>query len=400
LFPQPKAPGWGSFVFEQVRALRARGVDARVLCGVPQWVRSSNPVKFLLAFFAYAAHARRSEWHELDGVPVLYFPFPILYPQFAYASAYRWGFRITVRRVRSDFDFECIHAHTAWLDGAAGRWASRRWKVPLLLTEHTGPFQSLLRHPLMRHEVRRSVSTADVTFAVSHFLANEMRSSLGSQTFRRLQVLPNGVDGRLFQAASAPPQETRIVFVGYFEPVKNLPVLLDAFARLLRRRPDVRLLLVGGGSEEPRLRAQSQSLGIEARVEFRGYQSREEIARILREETTVLVLPSATETFGCVLVEALASGRPVVATRCGGPEDIVVDETLGRLCQPGDPRALEGAIADVLEKYADFQATRLRESALERFDYRIIAERLHREYCKLLSGPSAQSLALSAGATP
>jgi glycosyltransferase involved in cell wall biosynthesis len=99
-------------------------------------------------------------------------------------------------------------------------------------------------------------------------------------------------------------------------------------------------------------------------------------------------------------VEALASGRPVVATRCGGPEDIVVDETLGRLCQPGDPSALEGAIADVLENYADFQATRLRESALERFDYRIIAERLHREYCKLLSGPSAQSLALSVGATP
>jgi glycosyltransferase involved in cell wall biosynthesis len=138
-------------------------------------------------------------------------------------------------------------------------------------------------------------------------------------------------------------------------------------------------VLVGEGhfqryaADQDRVRALAAELGLAERVEFAG---RKPLAELVAEiqRSTLLVLPSRAESLGMVLVEALACGTPVVATRCGGPEDIV-DERVGVLVPPEDPAALAGGIEQVLDRRADFEPAALRAHALERFGIESVTAR-------------------------
>ena len=96
-------------------------------------------------------------------------------------------------------------------------------------------------------------------------------------------------------------------------------------------------------------------------------------------QSSVVVLPSRAESFGAVLVEALACGTPVVATRCGGPEDIVVDD-VGELVPVGEPVALADALSRVLAASGHYDRARLRQFALQRFGWNTIVDRIHDVY--------------------
>jgi glycosyltransferase involved in cell wall biosynthesis len=141
---------------------------------------------------------------------------------------------------------------------------------------------------------------------------------------------------------------------------------------------------VGGGFyrdtlvQEQKLREQAVALGLGDRVTFLGRQPPAEVARLMAE-SAVVVLPSRAESFGAVLVEALACGTPVVATRCGGPEDIVND-AVGKLVPVGDPEALTEALAVVLADPAHFDPNLLRRYAVENFDWDPIVDRVHDVY--------------------
>jgi teichuronic acid biosynthesis glycosyltransferase TuaC len=100
--------------------------------------------------------------------------------------------------------------------------------------------------------------------------------------------------------------------------------------------------------------------------------------------SSVVVLPSRRETFGVVLAEALACGTPVVATRCGGPEDIV-DENVGLLIPPGDPQALATAIRSVVDRRAEFPAAVLSRHSLQRFGADVVTKQMETIYKNALA---------------
>jgi teichuronic acid biosynthesis glycosyltransferase TuaC len=148
------------------------------------------------------------------------------------------------------------------------------------------------------------------------------------------------------------------------------------------------LLLVGESffknyqREYERIRRMTQELDLDGRVEFVGKQQPVDVVRYV-QESAVLVLPSRAESFGMVLVEALACGTPVVATRCGGPEDIVNDR-VGVLVPPEDPQALATAIAQVLDRRNSFAAEELRSYALRQFGLDAVGARLKALYDEAL----------------
>src|SRR5262249_32619426 len=150
-----------------------------------------------------------------------------------------------------------------------------------------------------------------------------------------------------------------------------------ALRQLLDRRRDLRLVLVGGNfyrrtrRQEEQLHRLAQELGVRDRVDFVGMKSPHEVADLMRQ-SSLLVLPSRAESFGLVLVEALACGIPVVATRCGGPADIVTDQ-VGSLVPPEDVEALALAIDRVLTDRTQYRAAHLRAYALEHFAWEQIA---------------------------
>jgi len=225
--------------------------------------------------------------------------------------------------------------------------------------------------------------------AVSAAQKRNVAVHMSPKSHENIRIIPNGVDTNVFYPAEQwkpNPLAPRIFFVGYFAPVKNIPLLIEAFALVQSELHEAQLTLVGGGEAQQvsEIKKLINQMELNQAVAIIGYESRDEIARMMREECDMLVLSSDAETFGVVLIEALASGRPVVATRCGGPEDIVNDTALGELCSPGDAQALAAAILKVARRLPQYNPDQIRENAVKRFAYERIAEAVSREYVDVL----------------
>lgn len=386
-YPNNVLPLLGLWV-ERMVLQAARSCAVQVVSPVP-WC---PPLPFLPETYA---RFRRISRHRRDGGVEIHHPrFPVpagaRYPGLQ-ALGYYAAVAPLVRRLRESFRFDLIHAHFTYPDGWVAARLARRWGVPLIITEQAmwGPWMET--HAVIR---RRSLWAARRS-AFHIAISTALRASIARYTGEspRLRVIPDGVDGSLFtlrpgeRSASA----SQILFVGVIRLVKGVDVLLRAMRILADRGRDVRLVLVGESFYESyrldyeRLRGLTAELGIATRVEFVGRKTDEEVARYM-QESALLVLPSRRESLGMVLVEALACGTPVVATRSGGPEDIVTPE-VGVLVPPEDPEALATGIETVLDRRAHYDPARLRAHALERFGLEAVHEQIAALYSQAIEQP-------------
>ena len=295
------------------------------------------------------------------------------------AASYYAGIRGCADRLWEESGFDVIHAHFTYPDGVAAVHLGKRYRVPVVVTEHApwGPW--LQRQPLIRRQMIWTGAAVDAHIAVSRSL----RKQIARHTRRpgKIHVVPGGVDGSEFNLANGGSRVDRdhILYVGHINTVKGVDVLLAAMQRVLARRPSSRLTLIGATFYRAkrllagRMVELARHYGIDRHVEFLDAHRPPELASYM-QRCSVLVLPSRSESFGCVLVEALACGTPVVATRCGGPEDVVHDG-VGRLVAPDDPHSLASAILEVLSHRDRFEPARLRAYALENFSWDHVAER-------------------------
>lgn len=322
------------------------------------------------------------------------------------AATYYWSIRAVADRIHAESGFDLIHAHFSYPDGVVAARLGARYAVPVIVTEHA-PWQPhwMDTSPLIRRQAVWGARHVRFQIAVSRSVRATIAAFTG--TDERIRVIPLGVDGALFCPASAPqPMRPRqVLYVGFINYNKGVDLLLHAMRQLRPRLPDARLILVGGSfyrhtrRQEETLRQLARTLDLQDAVTFVGHQPPEAVARYLRE-SALLVLPSHAESFGSVLVEALASGTPVVATRCGGPEDIV-NEDVGCLIEPGDAAALAAAIEQMLEHRNCYDPRRLRAYALNHFAWERVAEQtisLYAEACG--SAPFAGPCAVQEGVQP
>jgi glycosyltransferase involved in cell wall biosynthesis len=241
--------------------------------------------------------------------------------------------------------------------------------------------------------VRRQVLAAAPDIArvtsVSRAVDAAVRATTGDAF--ETSILPNVVDESVFVAPDATDVQDadRILFVGAVRHVKGLDVLVRAMALLKDEVPQIRLLVLGEAfygqwrNDEKEVRRLCDELGITARVEFAGRATPDEVAETMRR-SAMLVVPARRESFSAVAVEALASGTPVVATRCGGPEEFVSDAN-GRLVPPEDPAALAAAIRDVRADLAAFDRLELRRAVVARFGRDAIQRALETLYGQVLA---------------
>jgi glycosyltransferase involved in cell wall biosynthesis len=192
------------------------------------------------------------------------------------------------------------------------------------------------------------------------------------------EVVPNTVDSDHFELPPAPRCRRPFVFlaVGDLVPSKRFDLLVRAFARVHAADNATRLVIAGEGRERNRLRELAFALKVGEAIDLTGPLGRDDVRRRMWE-ANALVMPSAFETFGVVLIEALSTGLPVIATRCGGPEEIVTPD-LGLLIDCDGERPLLESMTAIIDR--DFRPTALRETVAQRFGYAEVAQRICEVY--------------------
>ncbi len=238
-----------------------------------------------------------------------------------------------------------LHAHFGFPDAVVVASVARRLGRPWVATLHgDDAFFLLRRRDPLGALIRRALHQASAVVCVSPAMGEAVREVLGANT--QVEIIENGFDDALFAPGEGPvsARPGGVLFAGTLTPVKNVDVLLHAYASLVDPPP---LTIVGDGPLRTALEHLAAQLEVDARVLFLGVQGREEVARLMRE-ARVLVIPSASEGYGMVAAEALACGTPVVASDVGGLPRIVTSAEAGALVAPGDSEALRDAIECVL----------------------------------------------------
>lgn len=348
LFPNAVDPVLGTFVREEARFLR-NYCELHLIAPIPWFPR-------IKGFGRWSQLATIPYREDVRGIQVIH-PRYVTFPKRFFFSSVGFFYLATLARSGRELDVDLIHAHMAYPDGfAAVRFGAMMGK-PVVITTHGSdihlyPEQSRIWRALTIW----ALSRADRVIAVSHALRRKIEA-LGVEA-RRIQVIHNGVDPALFRPlreaqvgrSASLKHRKRILYVGGILPGKGVGILLEAMALLCAQRNDLELVLVGANrmrSPDQVFMEQAERLSISGRTTFIEAVPMDHIPAWLAS-CDVFVSPSLQEGFGLSIVEALSCGKPVVATRCGGPEDIVTKE-VGRLVEPGDPQGLAEAIAYLLD---------------------------------------------------
>lgn len=209
---------------------------------------------------------------------------------------------------------------------------------------------------------------ADSVIVNSHALRREL---FGNDATASIQVIHNGIDLATASDENASPADNqhtsahapRTVIIGRLNPRKGIPVYLAALVPVIRKYPASRHLIVGDGSPDyvDWLRGEAERLGVSENVEFTGFLAD---VRPVLQHTNILVNASEMEPFGRTLLEAMAAGVPIIATRSGGPEEIIEDGRSGLLVPPGDSPTLAACMLQLLD--APKEAARLAQAGRQR----------------------------------
>jgi len=300
---------------------------------------------------------------------------------------YLWSAIRAYRRLRlRGFRPDVIHAHI-YPAGVPAAAIGTRSGIPVVLTEQSSAFP---RRSLNRLEVRKArfaYRRVACALPVSRHLLDAIRSYSIEEPF---EVVPNVVDTSLFYPHEVERTEReakrRLLFVGNLEPSqsKGFPTLLRALARLNERRRDWRLDVFGDGPERGTYETSAAALGLEEQLTFHGSQPKTVIAEMMRA-ADLFVLPSRFDNLPCAIVEALASGLPVVSTTVGGIPELVGDCS-GRLIAPDDPMGLADTLDDTLANLDVFDRGAIAAAARNRYSLEVVGKQLTEIYESVLAG--------------
>ena len=299
-----------------------------------------------------------------------------------------------------NFQPDIVHTHTAKA-GFVGRVAALRAGVPVLahtfhghvLRGYFSPWKNLVFRRLEQWLARHT----GLLITVSQTVAEEL-SAEGVAPRSRFEIVPLGLVLRPFLEVGASPDLKRelglaagvrlLGAVGRLVPIKDLPTLLEALALLQSEVPDLHLALVGDGESAPDLRQLARRKGIGDRVHFAGWRGD---LRSVYAGLDAVVLSSRNEGTPVSLIEALAAGRPVVATTVGGVPEVLEQGRLGRLVPAGRPDRLAQAIREALQDPRPPSRSD-REAVVDRFSPEKLVQRMDRLYRQLLARRGSDGL--------
>jgi len=358
-FPNPEDPIAGVFIEEQAVALSKEHDVAVLLPKMAAWRNVINPD-------AQDKSVKKMQsglpvYHEYARPLIPHGPESIDYNTFARAA--QNGFKKVVKEWGTP---DIIHTHVVLPAGWSALGVGRKHGIPVVLTEHSSPFSMHLGTELSRKLVRETLTGVDQIVAISPALAKQLTDfepglsiEVIGESVKTDFFVPAGVDkangtGKSFFVAARLAEQK-----GLEHLVRAVHVLLD------RGLNSFELVIGGDGPDRQKLEQLAETLNVTRYIHFLGGLNREQV-RERMQKCDVFVLSSLHETFGVVVGEAMACGKPVISTRCGGPEFIVNEEN-GVLVDVADPEGLAGAMADFIQDRVSFDPRTVRASVVDRF---------------------------------
>jgi len=293
------------------------------------------------------------------------------------------------RRLYEKYVFEngvpdVVHAHSLLNAGLLAYNINKKHGVPYVVTEHSSGFaRKIYSRQQLRVAGEASIS-AKRRFAVSSEFASLLNQIIGAGA-ARWEALPNIVSESFINyrlPINADENKFKFINVALMDKNKAQQNIIYAFEKLKKTQDNIFLTLVGDGPEKKKLEKLTVDLDVHDSVKFAGLLSRDEVLKAMAE-SDAFVLSSRYETFGVVIIEALALGKPVIATRCGGPESIVRDKD-GILVPVDDVDALSRAMSELISRRNSYDHSEIRQACIDRYSEASIARKLIGIYSELM----------------
>lgn len=390
MYPSPVNPTGGIFVHEQVKALRARGHDVRVV-SPKGWAPPG-----LSRWSSYRDVVARD---VVDGIEVHY-PRKLTLPggrlRHRNAEAFLLGIRRTVRRIHAEWSIDVIHAHMMVPDGWAASRIGPELGVPTVGTAHRADVLDIpAQGAKSRMQVAEAIRSLDAVVTVSRAIGDAADAI--ARPKRPITVVPNGADAEVFLPRD--PVEARrrlgipeggpvVSYVGKLVPRKGVDTLIESMGVLAARESGApHLVMAGIGPMRESLEQRARELGVADRITWLGKVPHDDVGWVM-STGDVFILPSLSEGLPTVVCEAMACGLPVVATAVDGTPEIVDEPATGLLVQPHDIDGIAAALSRLLDDpalRAQMGAEALRRSAAD-YTWAANARRMEDVYSSVTRG--------------
>ncbi|MDE5876024.1 MAG: glycosyltransferase [Muribaculaceae bacterium] len=364
--PSDRFPMNGIFEWDQARALRAAGIN----------------VTFIVLDLRSIRRKRKFVTHSYnkDGINIVYGSLAlgnIAAPIFFSLSNHKLRklLKIAIDKFGKP---NIIHGHFTDI-GAITAHEAKRLGIPCIVTEHSSSLNLDILSPRTTYFAKRAYSNATTIISVSKRLRKRLKQHFGIDS----TVVPNVVDVesiKFSHKTHTTKNKVHFVATGSLLQLKGHDLLIASFANLPRDTAE--LIIIGEGPERKNLEIQINSLHLEDNVKLVGFKNRNEISEIY-SKADCFVLASRRETFGVVYIEAMLAGLPVIATRCGGPEDFV-HENNGLLIETESVEELSKALKKMIDTSNNYSPELIHQTALNSFSPSSISQQLIAVYNKTI----------------
>lgn len=362
-YPSPEHPYTGIFIKEQAVLIARHSPQHNI--GISTWgshhedllLRAGQPHKSFVKLF----RSKKKNRNELLPNCAEYFT-----PAFTWSRKFLKGNigNIIKANLENALEFErkygkidIIHAHSCHPGGYVAMELAEKFDCPFVITEHMTPFPfpSYLRHGKIDGYIMEPAQSTHSLICVSRYLQQKMEQL----SIKNTCVVNNFIDDQYF----VPIQNTRrsgdsMLFIGRLVPQKGVDILLQSFKDLLKLHPTIELFIGGNGENEKEYLGLSQRLGIKNKVTWLGHLNRQQVKNEL-QKCDIFLLPSRHENNPVALIEALACGKPIVTTKCGGPEELVT-KTNGLVANPEDDDDFATKTLEVMKGLSNYQPKLIR----------------------------------------
>ena len=368
-YPTEDYPLNGIFEFDQAKAL----------------AKTNNKIIFLAIDLRSIRQKRKYGFEKktINNIEVRSINIPVGgLPNYLLNVTGRFGAKKLFLRTIKEFGLpDVVHSHffrpSSWIVDIV-----KHYNIPFVITEHFSYLVEKDNLENLKKSLNYIYKQANKLLTVSPALKEALLNKLGFNS----EYIPNVVDTNLFsprpQKYIGENHEFIFVSVGNLIPRKQIMLVVKAFAQVFKDKPNTYLKVIGDGPEKEAIKTFIHNNNLQKQIKLLGQQPRSIIAQTLKD-SDCFVLPSRAETFGVVYIEAMASGLPVIATKCGGPEHFVNDQN-GLLIEKDNLNELSKAMLTIYETKKQYDSLKIAQFVDNTFSERALVKNLLNIYNQIL----------------